>query len=82
MTTWTKTNFSNGMKAKVMVQLNEGRTAEIKNRIRSPRDIARMLGVDGFIERAEKADRNRRFMDVDQVEDEEMMNRLADGEDF
>lgn len=41
-----------------------------------------MLGVDGFIERSEKADRNRRFMDVDQVEDEEMMNRLADGEDF
>ena len=70
------------MKVKILVQLNEGRTAVFKNRIRSPRDIARMVGLDKFFDRSVERERNQRFMDADQAEDEEMMNRLYDREDF
>jgi hypothetical protein len=65
-----------------MKKLNESRVVGIENRIRSPKDIARMLGIYGFINRGMKMARNRQFMDADQVENEEMMNRLGDGEDF
>lgn len=41
-----------------------------------------MVGLDKFFDRSVERERNQRFMDADRVEDEEMMNRLYDREDF
>lgn len=71
----------NSRKSKVLVRLDEGVTHELNTHV-TPRDVARILGIDKMLDRNQKRHRNEKFMEGDRVEDEEMMNRLKDGEDF
>ena len=71
----------NNRKSKVLVRLDEGATHELNTHV-TPRDVARILGIDKMLDRNQKRRRNEKFMASDRVEDEEMMNRLKDGEDF
>lgn len=66
---------------KILIQLNEGYKPMRLGKT-SPRDMARLIGIDKLLDRYSEERRNSRFMEGDSVEDEEMMNRLFDGEDF
>lgn len=71
----------NNRKSKVFVRLDEGVTQEIGGMV-TPRDVARILGIEKMLDRQGAKNKNRRFMEEDDVENEEMMSRLRDGEDF
>lgn len=66
---------------KVLIQLDEGYKPMNLGKT-SPRFMAKLIGIDKLLDRYEESQRNSRFMEDDSVEDEEMMNRLFDGEDF
>lgn len=68
-------------KSKVFVRLDEGVMHELGGHV-TPRDVAKILGIDKMLDRKQRRRRNERYMESDAVEDEEMMNRLEDGEDF
>lgn len=73
--------MTSNRKSKVLVRLDEGVTHEIGGRV-TPRDVARILGIEKMLDRGDARKRNAKFMSPDDVENEEMMNRLEDGEDF
>ena len=53
-----------------------------KGRI-TPEDVAEILGFGrNAYKRAQRFERNKNFMDYDQAENEDMMSRLEDGEEF
>jgi hypothetical protein len=70
------------MKSKVYIQLNEGFVPMKRGRI-TPEDVAEILGLGrNAYRRAKRFERNKKFMDYDQAENEDMMSRLEDGEEF